>query len=216
MFRKLISVAFAGLMSAGCAVFGTVEPTIKYHADVNFSEPERMCLKGAADQWRTQTQGLADMEYVYDYDSKSTRSVVEHQLHHRLGRWTSDMTLVKEIEAYDEKEANLPPDSIHLLGIMRTKDGIHNDFGKPVEVDLVADLLTDPRRCQQVAMHEFGHAFGMFHDTSWPPPVMYPHSIQGMSACLKKADLVQFCALNNCGSVEMKPCPDDPFGPEEG
>lgn len=205
-FKSILSMMTIGCM-AGCGMFASNAPTIAFHADTNFTAPERVCLAESAKQWHDQTSGLVDITYTYDYDGKSSKSVIDNQHNARLTRWNSDMFLVKETEAYLEHSRGAEPDSIQLLGQMRTEDGIHNKYGQPLEVVLVMDRLQNPIDCKSIAIHEFGHALGLEHDDS-AHVIMNTSYVPG-TACLKKNDLLQFCINNKCADVPMHPCPDD-------
>lgn len=190
------------LMLFGCAM-PPKEPRILFHADKSFSEYERKCLQAGSDQWTEQTSGLADAVYVYDYDSSDATQVARFALFHRVVRWTSDMPIVKFNDALindgDEDGAS------QILG--QTRSSTNDAFHRPIEMRLVVDRLSDENMCKQVVVHELGHAFGVPHINYWPA-IMYPSADIRRGTCLKKADLLAFCYLNDCGSVKMNPCPD--------
>jgi hypothetical protein len=195
---KLLTTVLCLLGLNGCAFLPAREPTVTLHADKAFNGPERQCIKESADQWRSQTQGLADANVVYDYDPTNVDQVLKFQLKDRLVKWDSSMPLVR---AEDEGDAL-------LLGQVWPKGGIHNDWKIPVEMRLVSDRLTDLHKCKLTAVHELGHVFGVPHIPSDPGNIMFPSVIPTRTACLKNEDLLVFCMVNDCGRVEMKPCPD--------
>ncbi len=203
MLKKIAAFLF-GLSLTGCGVHlpgQPTTPTMTYHADTSFTEPERQCLEVSAGIWRGQTSGLADIRFKYDFNTHSTKSVLENQLNDRLERWTSDNPEVKKYES-DFEEGQF------LLGFAEGK--ITNTIRTPIEVHLVMDRLRDPHMCQLTAIHEFGHAFGVPHLDNKVTNIMYPSVHPGRTACLKSDDLLAFSILNKVPSNLMIPCPDDP------
>lgn len=199
----LLLAALIGLQ--GCFLPAS-KPTLTMHADKAFTGPERSCINDSADQWRSQTSGLANIHVVYDYESGKVTEVVEQALNHRILRWTSNTPVLVEYEAELNEDLPEGAEVRKILGQVGTKDGIHNEWKLPVEMRLVADRLDDPHVCRLTAIHEFGHVLGVPHIRTTSSNIMWPYIHSSRSACLKKDDLLAFCMLNNCGNVQMKPC----------
>lgn len=202
VLKSLVLALLVGL--TGCFLPAR-EPSITMHADTSFTFPERECLEVSAEQWRTQTQGLADISLKYDYNSSDPASVALSKLQDRLVRWTSKNPVLIEYEA--ELNADKDPDApaAHILGQVNG-NGIKDKFHLPVEMRMVMDRLEDPHDCRLTAIHEFGHVLGVPHITTSHANIMYPVVEYSRKACLKKDDLLGFCYFNDCGNVQMKAC----------
>ncbi len=217
--NKLTALIFClGMLIQGCFLNASKEPTIVMHADTLFSPDERACMEQSAQQWRDQTNGLADAHFVYDYKTADPISYLEMKLHHRVVRWTSENPVLAEMERQGtERERLEDPDAppYIILGMVSPGIGLHHEPQWPVEMRLVADRLqNDPNfeymhRCKLTTIHELGHVFGLQHLENNDANIMFPSVNMGRKACLKKDDLLVFCYLNNCGNVAMKPCEDD-------
>jgi hypothetical protein len=171
------------------------------HGDVNFSATERKCIEDSADQWRAQTNGLADVYFDWDYNSSDPKSVAKHWGTHRALRWTSQTPEVVRLEMEEEEESGWP---YVLLGQVSPGGGIHSST--TVEMRLVADRLVDSNICRLTTIHELGHFFGLPHVETSRYNIMYPSVNAKNTACLKPDDLLMYCMVNSCGSVPMKPC----------
>lgn len=170
-----------------------------FHADVDFSPTERSCLEASAQQWREQTQGIADVGFVYDYKPKDPKSIVLNLTHNKLIKWSSTTPKVEEVEAIQEDP------SYELLGLTMRSGGLDSYPRLPTTIGLVMDRLQDDHMCRLTVIHELGHAFGIHHMVG-NSNIMYPSVDIGRTACLKHDDLLAFCFANDCGNVEMKQC----------
>ncbi len=177
------------------------------HVDTSYGPLERQCIVDSAEQWRSQTRGLADVELEFDYDTHKPLEVARRRLSNRIVRWSSQSPVVVEIEKELTEDQE---DPYILLGQVNGK-GIRDPWHNPIEMRLVADRLQDPHTCRLTAIHEFGHVFGIPHLPN-KTDIMYPSVSYSRSACLKAEDLLAFCFYNDCANVDMKPCPDDPPG----
>jgi hypothetical protein len=187
----------ASLGSVGC-LGGRQEPRIVMHADAQFLPEERACVEWSADMWREQTSGLADAKFVWDYNSKDAVSVQKHKDDNVLLRVTGENPVVVEID--NEGEGS-------LLGLVT--------HGPPVRMSLVVDRFYQDRslnkdECHRVSLHELGHVWGIPHISRNPSNIMFPVELPQRTACLKADDLLGFCFENDCGNIEMHPCPDQP------
>ncbi len=196
MKHLLLALSLLGL--SGC-IMPANDPHVVMSADTRFTAEERKCLEDSAAQWKSQTAGLADVRFEYDYDTRSFQSVVEHKLSHRVVRWTRDTPYVSA----------LTDEGYILLGQVSAVDSIiTGGLVKPAEMRLVADRLEDPNMCRLTAIHELGHLFGINHIKWNEHAIMFPSVRRDRKACLKNDDLIMFCAANDCGNLQMNACFD--------
>ena len=175
----------------------TAKPVVELHGDTDFGQRERELIELAMKEWRLQTGNLAVASVVWDLDFQSAAGLQEHvdRQHHLLFR---SMSWMKDVQEQDGPRAM-------VLAFVYPSGGIHNPWGDPVRMKLVADRLDDESRFFQVTVHELGHVFGVPHVNS-VQSVMYPSYFVGKTSCLKRGDLAAFCDVNDCGSVTMYPC----------
>lgn len=188
--KKLFCTAL--LFLAGCAVTpGPMAPGhYTLHGDVQFTQAARECIQDAVDQWDAQTDGLADVNLVWDYDSTDMDSILEHMGNHRIQVWDFHSDSLAAADARD---------GTHRLA------QAEGEFAKgPVTIGVVVGRIWPPSKCQQVVMHELGHAWGLDHTAS-VDDVMF-HDVYQRENCLSKGDLLEFCKTNDCGSVVPKGC----------
>lgn len=174
--------------------------SVTLHMDVDFTHQEREDLATAVGVWSRQTSGLAAIWLIYDLDFGDMLGLQEHvfQDHNTVVRLTEGLMSV----ASADLEAHC---GACVLGWM-TNGGIHNEHHTPVHGAFVVDRLTTQNRRVQVFIHEFGHVLGLAH-VAQRHAIMYPSIVEGRSTCLKKPDLVEFCAVNNCPpSALLLPC----------
>lgn len=172
----------------------TAPASVVLHGDVDFTADEQSKVLLAAELWRVQTGGLADIQVVFD--ARLTDPAWSCNGCSLLGRFTSEDKLVQEADEASEGQ---------LLGRVSPSGGIHNPWKRPVLMLLVADRLHDGDRWMAATVHEMGHVLGLPHVSS-PQSVMFPIYIRHAHACLKRHDLVTFCQVNDCGHTEMHPC----------
>ena len=167
--------------------------------DVDFTADERADAQDAANIWRAQTSGLADINLVYDADFNdlTTMGLLMDADANIVVRRTSDMVTV--LKADEEADC-----FGCVLGWMNA-GGIHGPTHKAIHGAFVVDRITAPGIQIQVMIHEFGHVLGVPH-VGAIQGLMYPAVIPGRTACLKKPDLVAFCGVNECGIHKMYPC----------
>lgn len=169
--------------------------SVTFHADTDFTDPERQYIQSACDVWRKQTGGQALITVLYDLDFNSISGLEEHVQsgHSLLVRATSDMDMVAAADG-DE------PGSV--LGWM-TSGGIHNPDKSPLHGVFVVDRMDGV--FLSVVVHEFGHALGLPHNPA-RQAVMYPSVNPMRTACLKRTDIASFCDINGCDGRPTYPC----------
>lgn len=207
--KTAISLAISFLASA-CAVPAEypapIKPTVLMHGDTSFTPTERQYITESANIWRKQTDGLADIQIVWDLDMSDYSSVVKHALDNNIVRLaTDDPDVVAQdcemAEAAGYPEGVCPP---ALLAFVSPSGGIHHPRHYPVNMYLIPERYENKGHFVSVSIHEMGHVFGMPHSPS-PQAVMYP-SNNAAKACLKQPDLVSFCTVNVCEGHTMHPC----------
>lgn len=174
-------------------------PKVVLHMDTAFTAEERLDANRAADMWRAQTSGVADIKLVYDLDFDDLIGM--HKLIDEKAslvvRYESGMVAVERADEESDCDGC-------VLGWM-TAGGVHNPRQTPLMGAFVADRITKPGIRAQVMLHEFGHALGLPHVAS-RQSIMYPAAVPGVAACLKQADLSAFCEVNVCNGAVMHPC----------
>lgn len=199
---KLFSIAITACLTIGCVTPYSSPPVLSMAVDKNFTPAEQGCIADSASKWAEQTSGLAHIDLQWDaLDSKDPRSVAEHRKEHRLVRWTSDLDVVKAIDGDGS--------SGWLMGQVSGREIGKPYISNPIQMALVADRLEDPHVCKLTAIHEFGHVLGLPH-IDGPQNIMFWAVVGARTACLKKDDLLMFCYINDCSTVPMKPCDDQP------
>ncbi len=193
-------LSLASLVQIGCFAPSVKDPTLVMHVDTAYTKDERLCLEDSAQQWRNQTSGLANVSFEYDLNQKDPVSVLVHRLDHRVVRWTSQTPYVKLLE-----EMQSEPDKPYILLGQVNGKGTKDPFGKPIEMGLVSDRLTDPHVCRLTAIHELGHVFGVPHMPG-PGSIMYPSIHPSRTACLKRDELTVFAQINGLPGELMRPC----------
>ena len=176
----------------------TSEPTVVLHMDTEFDAGERGSIQFAADTWRKQTSGAADIQLVWDADFSDLMGLgaLMESNSHIVVRRTSDMEIV---QAEDEDNGCKGC----VLGWMNA-GGIHGPGHEAIHGAFVVDRMTTGDLAA-VALHEFGHVLGLSHVPEVQAVMFFAH-IPGTSLCLKKRDLVEFCSVNECGEHRMLPC----------
>lgn len=178
----------------------TPDPTapayVLFHADTSFTPSERESLALAAEMWRIQTDGLADIHLLFQVNCNDDQSLELHKEANLLCRFESTEDYIVEHDAQGQGD---------LLGQVAPSGGIHNPWRKPLRMLLVVDRLDTRDRFASVAIHEFGHVLGLPH-TSAVQAVMFPMYIKHEHSCLKQPDLQAFCQVNDCGTHKMHPC----------
>ncbi len=184
---------------------GATEPIpakITIHADVDFVPSERAWFSTAANTWRLQTGGLAQVTMVYDLDFTSTSNLRKHvdDGDNLMLRADSFMEIVQKMDLED-----CPPDKACVLAWVNPSGGIHNPWHKPVNSVFIPDRYPDAKYATLVILHEMGHMLGLPH-LNQVQSIMYPSIVPQRTACLKKADLNAFCDANECGTTILHPC----------
>ncbi len=179
----------------------TKPATVTVHADTDFTQEERADMLLAANIWRWQTSGLADINVVFDLDFSSIQSLGE--------LLASDEVLV--VRAEEGSSSVLAADASSncegcVLGWM-TSGGIHAPkLLHPIQGAFIVSRMNQVEGRQlKVMLHEFGHLLGLPHSPS-VQGIMYPASITDTTNCLKKSDLALFCTVNECSGALLYPC----------
>lgn len=175
-------------------------PAVTLHGDTSYTAPERKAIEKAADIWREQTGGQANIKIVWDRDPSAVKVDTEHTLR----KSSSDDLQVVLIDCMIAAENDLPPCMPTLLGWVDIPGGIHNHEHEPVSVNFIPDRYETESKFVSVAIHEFGHLLGLPHQNV-TQAVMYPTQ-NAEKTCLKPSDLASFCSVNVCDGRKMYPC----------
>lgn len=206
----LILALLLSIIIPGCAVghilYPEKAPMVLLHGDEQYTIAQRKCIEDSTDVWRNQTGGVADIQVVWDYNSAVPASVAAHKKDNKIVWADSKTPIIVEMESDYEPGQ-------HLLGLVKPSGGIHaRGTTDPVELRLIMDRMDDPHTCRLTAIHELGHVLGVPHIARNKENIMYPSVKHERTACLKPDDLLGFCFVNDCGSVKMAPCSDEPTG----
>lgn len=170
---------------------------ITLHVDLDCSYNDKWSMKLAADSWKKQTNGLVNIKLVHDLDFLNVEGLNEHYLsgHHVLVCLPADSYQVVRHEAEEGKR---------VYAWVFPGGGVRDKAERPVTINAIPERMNISVR-EAVYLHEFGHLVGCDHlpDSS---SVMYPIISVGSPECLKRADLAEFCRVNDCGNVKMYPC----------
>lgn len=207
MWFKFLFNLLITLFMAGCAAEVELNfpkplaPKVVMHGDERFTPDERKQIETAAEVWRQQTSGLANIAIVWDWsNSKIPKSEENH-----IERLTSgDLEVVMEDCAISEAN-DLPPCTPTVLAWVDKPGGIHNPDHEPVNMAFIPDRYPAADYFISVALHEFGHLLGMPH-SNVVQAVMYPTQGKTAKTCLKPSDLATFCQVNVCDGRKMIPC----------
>lgn len=214
--RRLIAVL--GLALAGCVVpavrYPTNEPKVVFHADVRFSQQTKDCIVYGATKWAEQTDGVAEATVEFDYNGSDIGSMAEHVFDSKIELWSrfEERTAQADAENKAKCERTKKDPSVlcvgTILGRVTPAGGVKGSLGGQISMILVEDRFEDEHACKLVALHEFGHAFGVPH-LSNPAAIMYPEIRTQNTECLKELDLTAFCTVNSSFCTRdktMKPC----------
>jgi hypothetical protein len=145
-----------------------------FYVDYHFSPAEKAEIQSAADAWAVATGGLATVDFVWDA---------------RIG--DQSRTIVR-VEGVDPEKAGREEHIPYVVGTGRSTIQLLPDQCDKDHVEL-----------RRVILHEFGHAFGLHHDTT-PGAVMYPDDDKA-GDCVTAGDLMAYCAANSCPDGMPRP-----------
>lgn len=221
-FKTLISFAISTIVAGCVSTVSTegdsrfsfdppAEPTLTIHADVRYTDGERAVLQDSADIWSYQTDGLATVKLVFDFDPEDPASVKANEDNNTSTRLAEGSKVLQDIDCEASEENGLPPGVCVplVLAFVSPSGGIHNPSGAPVQLNWATERCysysqLDHGKCLSVVLHEMGHVFGIPHLRS-PQAAMFPVQ-NSVKTCLRQPDLAEFCAINVCGDHVMKPC----------
>lgn len=199
--KKLLATC---LLALTCCAAAPMEPdvepvdaiSITLHGDTEFTPMERDALRLAAEVWRIQTGGLANINIIYDLDFDDVQSLRRYAWEHTLVRMPSESDQVISMDCSARKDCR--PSVLAWV----KQPGKDDQY---VRMFLIHDRLKTQDARKQVALHEFGHVLGLGH-TQDQKSIMYP-TYQPRDFCLKEADMKAFCAAHEgCKHVETYWC----------
>lgn len=211
-FKTVLSAVISMVMGSGCVASvadsgfpGPLKPSLVMHGDTSFTLEERGQIQEAAEIWRKQTSGLADLKVNWDYNVNDPKSVAEHMEDHVIVRLRSDDPQVVAIDCEASEESGFPK-GVCIPAVLAwvAGGGIHGTSHNPVYLAFIPDRYPGHDVWVSVAIHEMGHVFGMPH-SNVSSAVMAPFN-DPRKMCLKQPDLASFCSVNVCTGYEMHPC----------
>lgn len=118
------------------------------HADTSFTDEQRAALREAARTWRTATKDRVRLRVSFDVDFASTENLRAHHVDRHLiaSRVFSYFPVVKAIDGRHPR----------MNVIAETGDVVDGSS----RVYFIVDRI-NPKNFRQVAIHEFGHVFGL-------------------------------------------------------
>lgn len=209
MFIKRLVVLLLAVFTTCCAVapYPVDNPlkegptTVVMHGDKDFTQHEREQFATASTQWFKQTDGLADITFVWDWEPTK-----EHE---------DDQNVIVMADSEAPEVQNVDCDSRGIergtqycepmvLAWVYPSGGVHNPYHMKVTAVFIPERYSSDGVFVSVAIHEFGHVLGLPHSPA-PQAVMYPTQ-NAEKLCLTVSDLADFCRYNWCDSRKMYPC----------
>ena len=179
------------LLAVGCGPHVRVEPTNPghFHADVDFNAEQMRRLEIAAETWNYYSNGISDLTVTQDLDTRNkldmARKCVSGCLIH--GDSADADFVMMDSEHHDRLTLGV------TTGIMHQT------------VKFAMDRLGNLEDLQEVALHEFGHTFGMAHIPD-KTAIMYQwHMVPG-TKCPKQSDMFEFCRAKDCSIIQVQWC----------